>query len=264
MISSIGSFLSRVSGASAPTKTEAKSEKSEKSESKTEAKKSDTPTLSNLARQLSASMTRAEIRDKTLSRNELAAKADKIIYEVLGDGYYAKKAQHDSEVPKTNDPELLARAKQATAFVNDSAYGGKSVKNPFAGLSRDELSSILYDESGTFTVNERHAAWSAAYDIDKAWREKVIAKSTIELQQTGKLVNFFQDVLDHYNTLPLIEQVQYPPNYAADLQQKIKLGFNYHKHRAEGNDSPKTLIEMVLEQNEKFKEIYQPKKSDKS
>lgn len=266
MIGSIGSFLSRVSGASAPSKaSEAKSEKAEKSENKGSAsKKGDTPTLSNLARQLSASMTRAELRDKTLSRKELAEKADRLMSQIAGDGYHAKKSQHDSEVPKTDDPELLARAKQATAYINDSERGGRSVKNPFAGLSRAELSSIIYDESGTFTVNERRAAWAESNAQEEAWRHRVIAKSNIELQQTGKLVNFFQDVLDHYNTLPPIEQAQYPENYAADLQYKIKLGFNYHKHRAEGNDSPKTLIELVLEAGDKYKEIYQPKKSDKS
>ena len=48
-------------------------------------------------------------------------------------------------------------------------------------------------------------------------------------------------------SLPAIEQAQYPENYAADLQQKIDLDFNYMTHRAEGKgNSPTNLIEQLV------------------
>ncbi|MDP3637843.1 MAG: hypothetical protein Q8R51_10715 [Azonexus sp.] len=207
-------------------------------------------TISNLARQLAASASRAEERDRTLTRSELADKAKSILNQVVGDAYYANKARHDGEVPKTSDPELLARAKQATAFVNDAARGGSAIKNPFAGLSQEQLANVIYDESGTYTVNERHAAWRESYDQEEAWRVKVAQQAMDEYNRTGKLTNFFSEVLEHYKSLPAIEQAQYPKGYAADLQSKIDLDFNYRTHRAEGKDTdPLSLIETLFEQS---------------
>ncbi|MCL6484837.1 MAG: hypothetical protein I4O49_11825, partial [Janthinobacterium lividum] len=157
---------------------------------------SSTLTISTLARQLADSAGRADERDKTLTRSELADKAKSILGQIVGDGYYANKTRHDSEVPKTSDPELLARAKQATAFVNDASRGGHSIKNPFAALSREQLANITYDDSGTYTVNERHAAWRESYDQEEAWREKVTTQAMNEYNSTGKLTNFFTSVLD--------------------------------------------------------------------
>ena len=207
-------------------------------------------TISTLARQLAASASRAEERDRTLTRSELADKAKSILNQVVGDAYYANKARHDGEVPKTSDPELLARAKQATAFVNDAARGGSAIKNPFAGLSPEQLANVIYDESGTYTVNERHAAWRESYDQEEAWRVKVAQQAMDEYNRTGKLTNFFSEVLEHYKSLPAIEQAQYPKGYAADLQSKIDLDFNYRTHRAEGKDkAPLSLIETLFEQS---------------
>lgn len=198
-------------------------------------------TVSNLARQLSEAATRAEARDASLSRKELGQKAATVVDQIVGDSYTAQKAKHDAEVPNTNDPTLLARAQQATDFVNGKA------SNPFGGMSQDQLTLIAYDESDTFTVNERRAAWQEAYDQEEAWRQKVVVKSIDEYNRTGKLTNFFTEVLEHYEGLPAIEQAQYPENYAADLQQKIDLDFNYMTHRAEGKgNSPTNLIEQLV------------------
>jgi hypothetical protein len=211
---------------------------------------SSTLTISTLARQLADSAGRADERDKTLTRSELADKAKSILGQIVGDGYYANKTRHDSEVPKTSDPELLARAKQATAFVNDASRGGHSIKNPFAALSREQLANITYDDSGTYTVNERHAAWRESYDQEEAWREKVTTQAMNEYNSTGKLTNFFTSVLDHFKELPAIEQAQYPKDYASDLQTKINLDFNYRTHQAEGKGKdPMNLIKMLFEQS---------------
>jgi hypothetical protein len=207
-------------------------------------------TISTLSRQLSESASRAEERDRTLSRSELADKAKNILNQVVGDAYYVNKSRHDNEVPKTSDPELLAKAKQATAFVNDAARGGHSIENPFSGLSREQLANVIYDESGTYTVNERHAAWRESYDQEEAWRVKVAQQAMDEYNRTGKLTEFFSEILEHYKILPAIEQAQYPKDYAADLQSKIDLDFNYRTHQAEGKDkAPLSLIEMLFEQS---------------
>lgn len=208
-------------------------------------------TISTLARQLAASAARAEERDRVFSRSQLADKATTLLDQIQGDAYFLNKTKHDSEVPNTDDPALLARAKQATAFTQAIGHGG-GVKNPFVGLSREQLSNIIYDDSGTYTINERRAASYEADMQEYAWRVKVCAQAMDEYNRTGKMTNFFKSVLDHYNGLPAIEQAQYPKDYASDLESKIKLDFNYRTHRAEGEgETPMSLIEMLFDKGPK-------------
>jgi len=180
---------------------------------------SSTQKISTLARQLADSAARAEERDRTLSRKELAAKAESIIDQIAGDSYTRNKEKNDSEVPKTDDPELLARAKAATAYLHSTwAHGiNCSKKNPFAGLSDEQLTLITYDDKGSYTVNERHAAWLESYDRHQAWCEKVCANAMVEYHNTGKNTELYKACIENYNGLPLIEQVQYPPAGRAEI-----------------------------------------------
>lgn len=184
--------------------------------------------ISTLAGQLAYSASDSAEKNKGLSHAQLATKAERMVDALLYDCTPANVARASSEVPKTNDPALLKRAQLATAFVN----GGRkdnvgSEPNPFAGLSREQLANIAYDESGSFTLNERRAAYEESYRIEEEWRVKVVAKMMSEYHNTGKLNDFFKEVLDHFNELPAMEQAQYPENYASDLTAKIKRDFNY-------------------------------------
>ncbi len=160
--------------------------------------------------------------------------------KISGDGYFANKKANDAEVPDTQDPGLLARAENATQFVNGNG------KNPFAGMSSDQLSLIIYDESGSFTTNERRAALSESFDQESAWRQKVVANAMAEYNGTGKLTKFFTAALEHYKDLPAIEQAQYPNSYEAKLQGWIALDFNYKTHTAEGTGSAQDVMDKVL------------------
>ncbi len=199
--------------------------------------------VSTLAQQLSAAAARAQTRDAGLSRKDLGQKAASLLSQISGDNYFANKAKSDAEVPDTSDPALLARAKQATAFVNGQG------SNPFKGLSRDQLDLIAYDDSGTFTVNERRAAWSEAYDQEEAWRRQIIGQGELEYKATGKQNDFFAALLKHYQGLPAIEQAQYPTGYASQLQEWIHLDFNFRTNQAEGGGvSHTSLIKQLLAQ----------------
>jgi hypothetical protein len=80
----------------------------------------DASSLSSLSVQLSQSAALAAARDSSLSRKELGAKATELLSQISGDGYFANKKNIDAEVPDTQDPALLARADNATQFVNGS------------------------------------------------------------------------------------------------------------------------------------------------
>ena len=194
-----------------------------------------TPKISTLARQLADSAARAEVRDATLSRSELAAKAKSALSQIQGDGYFANKTKHDKEVPNTNDPELLARAKQATDYLNNMDQNdGKG--NPFSGLSREQLANIIYDDSDNYTVNERR---SASYESDRqeqVWRVKLAASAQEVYNRVGTLTNAFTEELNHFKILPAIEQAQYPANYVAELQTNIDSNFNYRTNKTDNKE----------------------------
>ena len=227
---------------------------------------SSTQTISTLARQLADSANRAEARDKTLSRSELADKAKVFLSEFAAEANPAIQAKHDSEVPKTNDPELQARAKQATAFLVSRRNGSGGVTNPFAGLSREQLANITHDDSGAYTFNERAAAFTETERQEYEWGVKVAAQAMDEYNRTGKLTNFFSSVLDHFKGLPAIEQAQYPKDYASDLETKISRDFNYRTNQAEGKgENPMSLIEMLFKQSpQQTNELSQENTTDSS
>ncbi|WP_135310953.1 hypothetical protein [Pseudomonas nabeulensis] len=135
------SRLTTDSTASAPAMPSTSSDKTEMEAMTSARREVADSTVSILARQLSEVATRAGKQ----SADPLNA--------ITGDTYLANKAQHDVELPDTDNPEHLARARQATGFIN----GADS--NPFKGLARDQLSLIARDDGGTFTINERRAAW---------------------------------------------------------------------------------------------------------
>ncbi|CAM0553552.1 hypothetical protein EHLJMEHL_03649 [Vreelandella titanicae] len=196
--------------------------------------------LSTLAQQLSDSALRAEERDASLDRKALGQKADALLSQITGQGYHNNRTRYDAEVPNTDDPELLERAKQATSFVNGRG------SNPFSGLSQDQLVLIIYDDSGTFTANERRAAWQEDYDQRQEWKQAVIARGKLEYSQTGKMTDFFKEVLGNYNELPPIMQAQYPDFYAPRLEHLIEMDFNFITHRAEGKGAPEDIFDILM------------------
>lgn len=173
--------------------------------------------LSATSRQLAQSAERADKRDASMSRTELADEATRLREQFSGAKYNAANAAR--EVPDTDDPTLLARAKQATEFTQSH---GQSGTNPFASLSDDQLTLVMYDDSGSYTTNERRAAWLEQYDRRQAWKQQVIAQAHIEYKTTGQNDKFYQTCIDYYDALPPIEQAQYPADYVSRTQNWIE------------------------------------------
>lgn len=197
-----------------------------------------TVVFSSLAQQLSDSASRAEQEYAGLSRKELGAKATALLLKITGTAYDANRAMNNAEVPASTDPERLARAAQASKFVNGNG------SNPFAGLSRDSLALITYDDSGLYTTNERRAAWEEAFDQESEWRKAFAAKAMAEYNSTGKLTDAFSTALEYFKTLPAIEQAQYPGDYEAKLQSWIDLDYNYLTNTVEGKGNPADVLSL--------------------
>lgn len=122
-------------------------------------------------------------------------------------------AQADSERPDSADPARLKQAEQAT----ESLYGRAA--NPFAGRSRAELSAIVYDESGAYTVNERYAAANQRTELDNRFWAPVFQRALT----TGDWRPVVEAGLVFYASLSPLERTAYPPNYVQLMQQYLAL-----------------------------------------
>ncbi|WP_282368703.1 hypothetical protein [Pseudomonas sp. PS02290] len=183
----------------------------------------DKATFSTLAAQLNESAARAQKRDAVMTQTELGQYGRNRINEFLIEGRTVNSGTRAMEVPKTNDPELLDRAREASAFVTRTLAGDKNAKSPFENLSREQLNLIAFDDSGAFTLNERRAAWQGVQKMDEDWRNVVINEGVIEQARTGKATRFYNDALSYLKSLPAIERaVSYPKGAEAILEARIK------------------------------------------
>jgi len=131
-----------------------------------------------------------------------------------GANYTAAKEFYDAQKPDTDNVELLDRARHATDFINGTG------SNPFRGLSRDQLSLITYDESGSFTVNERRAASWEADAQHQDWARYIIDKMDAERQRTGRSDDALLETIHYYDSLPRIEVAGYG-NYEAMIRMQM-------------------------------------------
>lgn len=196
--------------------------------------------VSSLAQQLSAAALRANERNTTLSRAQLHEKARTIIWEISLDNDSFSRAAHDSVVPKSDDPERLARAEQATDFRNGKAG------NPFKELTREELDLIAYDESGDFTVNERHAALRESSDRYSVWNKQIAATLSAEGDSTGTIINSLKEILEYYKSMPVMELAAYDSDPISDTQMQIMAEAAKPTQTSAGADF-KSLLDMLAE-----------------
>lgn len=180
-------------------------------------------TLSMLSRQLAESAVRAEARDKSMDRHQLGVESNRIRTALVEYGWRSDESGYVTEFPDTSDPELLERARQATEYTGRYRLGNLHAKNPFAGLSRDQLNHIIYDEKGPYTLHERNAARHAVNGIEDKWNKSLWGPERQEsAANNGRTPKFYAEILSHYKTLPYIEQVQYPDNYETRLANIVR------------------------------------------
>lgn len=192
----------------------------------------DRATITTLASQLSAAALRAKATYENSTKEQLRAMSNNVSRLLGGQEYVDNKFKHNAEVPDTEDPALLARARQATFYLNDLG------KNPFAGMPRDQLELIIYDDSGSFTINERKAARRESADQEYAWRKMVVDDYFFNKNRPGKAAEFYQKILDHHRGLPVVARSQAPDGYEAKLEEWIELELNITDKVSEKGKTP--------------------------
>ncbi|QBE66420.1 hypothetical protein [Pseudoduganella lutea] len=143
----------------------------------------------------------------------------------------AKLAQAELSFPKT--AEGVARASKTSHRFADCAARASAwmaavylrdpvAENPFAGLAREQLSTVVHDQSGAFNLPERAAASMQVRSDELRWREAMHAKLDRARSEGGSLGGLFREALAHFNELPRAERAQYPKVHAAGLENLIK------------------------------------------
>ena len=126
--------------------------------------------------------------------------------QLLGSKNYNK----DDLLPQTDDPARLELGKKSLEYaisLHQSPPGNAS--NPFAGMARNDLSAVVYDDSGTYTMAERYAASAELRMQDEAYFSSLSAKLT----NGGDNRDFFKSILDYFDDLPPVEKAAYPDGH---------------------------------------------------
>lgn len=199
---------------------------------------SDNASISPLAQLLSDAAARAAKRDASTDRSGLKAIAEQVTRAIHSPAFEQSKVERDAETPASDDPQRLEQARQATAFLNNKG------SNPFAGMSMEQLSLIVHDDSGAFTVNERRAALVETGAQEEAWSRAVSQKLMDEYNRDGHMSpKTLQGILDYYKGLPPIMEAQLPDNYEHDLNKLIQYA---EKEQSHSKDQLQSLLDLVL------------------
>jgi hypothetical protein len=182
-----------------------------------------------LGRTLSAAISRAEATTKGQSENELRAIVKRAEVH-LNDDWRRDMGRFAKEAPDGADEGRLTISRQATRYIDQMTSppraAGLARENPFFGLGRAELAAIQYDESGSFTTNERRAAASEAGRQYGEWSAEICARATRERALTGKSEHALNEILAYFDALPAIERAALPKGYMERLRAEVAASEN--------------------------------------
>jgi glucan-binding YG repeat protein len=100
-----------------------------------------------------------------MSVDQLQAIHSQVESELTVGSDAASLAANAAQLPNPATPDRIASAESATEYVQS----GENTPNPFSGYSRSDLTKVIYDQSGTYTINERIAAQAQQEDNDSAY-----------------------------------------------------------------------------------------------
>lgn len=242
-----------------------------KSKNKSDTKKeenssntSDTISISNLAR-FRYTQSAAIERQTSMSKSQLQGLHEKSNQNIVKFSKIIVSGTFDKEdyLPKTKDPERLALGQKALDFaIARAQLPPTSAPNPFSGMARNDLSAIFYDETQSYTVAERKAAFTELSKQDNEY----FSQLSLKLTNGGDNREFFKSLLDYFADLPPVEQSVYPDGHKTRMsslyQEQLDLWgpLNLIKHPSkkdhekfsgglfEEGRSPQKMLEAVFEE----------------
>ncbi|WNW13505.1 hypothetical protein RRX38_20865 [Pseudomonas sp. DTU_2021_1001937_2_SI_NGA_ILE_001] len=196
--------------------------------------------LSLMAQHLSRAASSSWANHPAPSLQQARLESARLLAPLTDETYRLNKSVHDSEIPATQDREWLERARQATGFLEGRAG------NPFHELSRPQLALISWDDSQTFTINERRAAWLTLKGRQDAQQHRFAADAQKELATTGRVENTLKQALTHYRQLSVMEQAQHPEGYIERLEKALAQAAGSEGAKRAHLDTPARLEALLL------------------
>ncbi|MGV8920025.1 MAG: hypothetical protein ACOH2R_19830 [Pseudomonas sp.] len=112
-------------------------------------------------------------------------------------------------MPDSPDPLRRLLTERSIRFALARHHRRTFAKNPFAGLARNILSAVVYDDSRTYNLAERYAALEELRASDSRYFVKLIATTCATVER--RLV--FQGLIEHFDSLLPVEQSIYLDGY---------------------------------------------------
>lgn len=206
--------------ASAPAKTSTQerlkgNNSSEVSSARAGSNASVTVSISSSAQALYVQGSASE-RQSTMSQSELKQLHSSTWSDIYNFSHRlaSRSYSEDELLPQTTDPDRLELGKKSLEYavsLHQSPQGKAS--NPFAGVARSDLSAVVYDDSGTYTMAERYAA---SVELRAQTTEYFSGLST-KLTNGGDNREFFKSILDYFDDLSPVEKAAYPDGYRESI-----------------------------------------------
>jgi hypothetical protein len=179
---------------------------------------------SRSASSLRAAISQAQDELARKSPGELESLARRTQDRILTRDWVGSANDLAKEAPAGANEHRLEITRSATAFVQrltSSRPVGNAQDNPFYGMTRADLAAIAYDESGSFTTNERRAAFNEAGRQAGEWSAKVCAQGSGPQARSGDITDFLREILAYYEALPAVEQAATPTGYIDRLRKAV-------------------------------------------
>ncbi|WP_144403189.1 hypothetical protein [Pseudomonas sp. StFLB209] len=165
-------------------------------------------TFSSLAQQLSAAATHALNRESRLTNDEVKAESHRLVLQLTD-------RNDQGHQTRSVDGMTATLSEQARRAVNFLAGKGS---NPFQGLPNSSLTLIIWDDSQTFSLSERKAAWQEYKALQGAQQQTFVRAAQMELSVHGRIGDTTRQAQNHFRQLSAMAQAQYPEDYAQRLE----------------------------------------------
>jgi hypothetical protein len=128
------------------------------------------------------------------------------------------KVFYDDERTSGTPAELAFSKQVANYMVSIHSVPPGNVANPYAGDSREMVTSIMYDTSGKYTTSERYAAAAEQGQQDYRYLSNLFAS----VPKDSDHRKMYQGILDYYDALSPVETSVYPGGYREQTEAYLK------------------------------------------
>lgn len=178
----------------------------------------DTITLSDTAKEMAAQATSWASMSKSQLQGIYNGTWNTFVQFDANFSAQGNKVFYDDERTSGTPAELAFSKQVANYMVSIHSVPPGNVANPYAGDSREMVTSIMYDTSGKYTTSERYAAAAEQGQQDYSYLSNLFAS----VPKDSDHRKMYQGILDYYDALSPVETSVYPGGYREQTEAYLK------------------------------------------